>query len=101
MTIFALVGCDGERLRVGLLVCECDLDRLERLLLLLLRVRPRDRERDPERRAPLRPSTGVIERERIVSSTLSAAGGACAGVGERPRDSLRRGGGEDIPFTSS
>ncbi len=34
--------------------------------------------------------------ERTVVSCSWSAGGSCVGVRERPRDVLRRGGGEDI-----
>ena len=79
MTILALRGAEGERVR----------------LLLLLR----EREREWERlRVPLRRSLmGERERPRALSS--SSACGALSGVGERWRETLRRGGGDDMAST--
>lgn len=108
MTILALRGISRDRLRER----DCELDRergldLDRKERDLLPPRSREGLRERDRRVPLSLS-GDLEYERArgggevacVSSASVAAGGAWAGVLERPRDSLRAGG-EDIMMSGS
>lgn len=90
ITTFELRGIERDRERER--DADSDCWRYERLLLLL-RVRPLDGLRDRVRRVPLGFSSACDFEGEV--DRASAGRGVLAGLGERPRDTLRSRAGDD------